>query len=197
MLEDASDSHDIDQEIRINELREAAQEAAGGEMHAWENPEAPPEIHEQFWQNVLQYEQAEETCHFLQLERAGVALPPPEELRDDELTSKLWEVIHALARMNVFLSQTDHWSDRELYEHMWHDTLREITMDLPLGSGWTHHIDFLSTGSDEDNRLYLKHCADEEYRERWRRDFPNDMIPPHEEPQYDLDSKLPKEFMPE
>jgi hypothetical protein len=197
MLEDASDSHDIDQEIRINELREAAQEAAGGEMHAWENPEAPPEIHEQFWQNVLQYEQAEETCHFLQLERAGVALPPPEELRDDELTSKLWEVIHALARMNVFLSQTDHWSDRELYEHMWHDTLREITMDLPLGSGWTHHIDFLSTGSDEDNRLYLKHYADEEYRERWRRDFPNDMIPPHEEPQYDRDSKLPKEFMPE
>ena len=182
----------IDQEIRINELREAAQEAAGGEMHVYENPETPPQIAEQFWQNVLEYEQAEETCHFLQLQRAGVELPPPEEFSDEELTAKLWEVIHALARMNVYLSQTDHWSDRELYEHLWHDSLREVTMDLPPGSGWNCHIDFLSSGSDEDNELYLKFYADEEYRQRWCKDWPQDVIPPHEDPPYNRDTKLPK-----
>src|SRR5215213_7204497 len=139
----ADDLERIDQDIRINELREAVQEAAGGELHVYEDPDAPPDIAEQFWQNVLQYEQAEETCHFLQLQRAGVELPPPEELSDEQLTVKLWEVIHALAGMNVYLSQTDHWSDRELYEHLWHDTLREITMDLPPASGWNCHIDFL------------------------------------------------------
>jgi hypothetical protein len=181
----------IDQDIRINELREAAQEAAGGEMHVYENPEAPPEITEQFWQNVLQYEQAGETTHFAQLERAGVLLPPPEELGDEQLAAKLWEVIHALAGMNVHLSQTNHWSDRELYEHLWRDTLREFTMDLPPGSGWNCHIDFLSSGSDEDNFLYLKYYADEEYRQRWHDDWPNDVIPPHEDPKYDRDSKLP------
>ena len=191
-MSDELNFHPVDQDIRINELREAVQEAAGGEMHVWENPDAPPEITEQFWQNVLQYEQAEETCHFLQLQRAGVELPPPEELSDEQLTTKLWEVIHALAGMNVFLSQTDHWSDRELYEHLWRDTLREVTMDLPPDSGWTHHIDFLSSGSDEDNFLYLKYYADEDYRRRWQNDWPNDVVPAHEDPTYDRDFKLPK-----
>lgn len=182
----------IDQEIRINELREAAREAAGGEMTEWESPDAPPEIVEQFWGNVLEYESAEETSHFEQLRRLGVELPPPEELDDDALTAKLWEVIHALAGINVFLSTTDHWSDRELYEHMWRDTLHEVTMDLPPDSGWNCHIDFLSGGSDEDNELYLKYYADDEWRESWRKDFPNDVIPPHEDPPYDRDSRLPK-----
>jgi hypothetical protein len=182
----------VDQDIRINELREAAQEAAGGEMHVWESPDAPPEITEQFWQNVLQYEQADETTHLAQLERAGVALQPPEKLTDDQVTAKLWEVIHALAGMNAYLSQTDHWSDRELYEHPWRDTLREFTMDFPPSSAWNCHIDFLNSGSDEDNFLYLKFYADEEHRQRWHRDWPGDVIPAHEDPAYDRDSKLPK-----
>jgi hypothetical protein len=192
MTDEPDDWSAVDQEIRINELREAAREAAGGEMTEWESPDCPPEIAEQFWSNVLAFESAEETCHFIQLEEQGIALPPPEALTDEELTKKLWEVIHVLARMNVFLSQTDHWSDRELYEHMWHETLREITMELPPDSGWTHHIDFLSSGSDEDNELYLKYYADEEWREHWRRDFPDDVIPPHVDPPYDRDCKLPK-----
>ena len=182
----------IDQDIRINELREAAQEAAGGEMHVWENPDAPPEIAEQFWKNVLQYEQAEETTHFAQLERAGIKLPSPEELSDEQLAAKLWEVIHALAGMNAYLSTTNHWSDRELYEQLWRDTLRENTMDFPPGSGWNCHIDFLSSGSDEDNFLYLKYYADDEYRQRWHNDWPKEVIPPHEDPPFDRDSKLPQ-----
>jgi hypothetical protein len=36
---------------------------------------------------------------------------------------------------------------------MWHETLREITMDPPLDSGWTHHIDFLSSGRARDEQL--------------------------------------------
>jgi hypothetical protein len=192
MNDEPRNPQDVDQEICINELREAAREAAGGEMTDWESDDCPPELAEQFWSNVLAYESAKRTCHFMQLEERGIALPAPEELDDAELTAKLWEVIHALAGMNVFLSQTDHWSDRELYKHMWHETLREITMDLPPSSGWTHHIDFLSSGSDEDNELHLKYYADEEWREQWRRDFPNDVIPPHVDPPYDRDSKLPK-----
>ena len=47
-------------------------------------------------------------------------------------------------------------------------------------------------GSDEDNKLNLKYYADEEWRERWHRDFPNDVIPLHVHPPYDRDSKLPQ-----
>jgi hypothetical protein len=191
-MSDDLDLDRIDLEIRFNELREAAQEAAGGEMHVYEHPDTPPAIAEQFWENVLAYEQAEETTHFAQLQRASVALPPPEELSDEQLTAKLWEVIHALASINVFMTQTNHWSDRELYDHLWRDTLREFTMDFPPGSGWNCHIDFLSSGSDEDNLLYLKYYADEDYRQRWHTDWPDDVLPPHEDPKYDRDSKLPK-----
>lgn len=195
-MNDDLDPDRIDQEIRINELREAAKEAAGGEMISWEDPGAPPEIAEQFWENVLAYEQAEETCHFLMLERTGVELPPPEQLDDNLLTAKLWEVVHALARMNVYLSQTDHWSDRELYDRLWHETLREFTPDFPPGSGWNCHIDFLSSGSDDDNFLYLKYYANEEERRRWSQDWPDDVIPPREKPVYDRDVKLPKALRP-
>jgi hypothetical protein len=191
-MADELDFNRVDQEIRINELREAAREAAGGEMTSSENPETPPEITEQFWANVVAYEQADQTCHFLQLEQDGVELPPPEELSDEQLNAKLWEAIHALAKRNVFLSQTDHWSDRELYERLWHDALREVTMDFPPGSGWNCHIDFLSSGSDEDNFLYHKYYADEDERQRWLEEWPDDVMPPHEDPLYDRDSKLPK-----
>ncbi len=52
-------------------------------------------------------------------------------------------------------------------------------------------IDFLSSGSDEDNELYLKYYADDDYRRRWRDDWPNDVIPPHVDPPYDRDGNLP------
>jgi len=41
-----------------------------------------------------------------------VALPPPDELSDSELSVKLWEVINMLALLGTFLHSTDHLSDR-------------------------------------------------------------------------------------
>ncbi len=192
MHEQSDDAQDIDQQIRINELREAAREAAGGEMTDWQDPDAPPELAEQFWANVLDFENAPQTCHFIQLEEMGIELPSPDDLDDAQLSAKLWEVIHGLAGRQVFLSETDHLSDRELYEHLWHDTLRELTVDLPADSGWTHHIDLLGSGSDKDNELYLKYYADDQWRTQWAKDWPDDPIPPHVDPPYDRDRKLPQ-----
>ena len=190
--EPTDDRLDIDQQIRINELRETAREVAGGEMTTWESPDMPPELAETFWGNVLAYESAEETCHFNQLEEAGLELPAPDALDEAALTVKLWEVIHGLAKLNVYLSQTDHLNDRELYEHLWHDSLREITMDLPPDSGWTCHLDILGGCSTEDMQLYMKYYADDEYREQTRQDYPDEPIPDHVDPPYDRDSKLPQ-----
>lgn len=192
MNDDSTDRRNVDQEIRINELREAAREATGGEMIDWESPDCPPEIAERFWSNVLAYESAGETSHFNQLEELGIELPAPDELDDAQLAAKLWEAIDGLAKLNVFLSQTDHLSDRELYEELWHDLLRETTMDLPPDSGWTCHLDILGSGSEEDTQLYLKYYADDEWRDRWHEDWPDDVIPPHVDPPYDRDSKLPQ-----
>jgi hypothetical protein len=65
-------------------------------------------------------------------------------------------------------------------------------VDLPIDSGWTHHIDFLSSGSEEDNFLYMKYYADEEDRQYAREHYPDEVIPPHEDPPYHRDANLPK-----
>jgi hypothetical protein len=183
---------DIDQEIRINELRESARELAGGEMTSWESKDSSQEITEQFWRNVIDYEQFEQTCHLKQLAERGIELPAPQELSDELLSVKLWEVIDALAALQVFLYRTDHLSDRELYTLLWEELLLENTADFPPGSGWTQHLDILGGCSDEDLQLNLKYYADEEERERWRKDWPEDVVPERAAPPFDRDRRLPK-----
>ena len=116
---------------------------------------------------------------------AGVSLPSPDLLNDQELTAKLWEVIHKLALLRVFIEQTDHLSDRDLYTHLWTDSLREETKLLPSAANSAWHIEMLGGCSEEDNRLYFKYYADDAPRQHWREDFPNDSLPAHEDPPYD------------
>ena len=152
----------------------------------------PSEVEEGFWKHVVDYEEAPWTTNFQQLENAGVSLPPPDSLTDEELTAKLWEVIQKLALLHVFVEQTDHLSDRELYTHLWTDSLREETKALALAANSAYHIQLLGSYSEEDMVLYLKYYADEDWRRQWHKDWPNDPIPAHEDPPYDRDRLLPK-----
>src|SRR5260370_27376283 len=113
------------------------------------------EEEEAFRKQQVDDEEAPWTTHCQQLENAGVSLPPPDSLKDEELTAKLWDVIQKLALLHVFIEQTDHLSDRELYTHLLTDSLREETKALPLAANSAYHIQLLSSGSEEDNRLYL------------------------------------------
>lgn len=180
----------IDQQIRINELR--AQTEALGMSDDHVSADTPPEIEEAFLRSVVAYESAPMTTHFAQIEQAGVKLTPPAKLDDAALTTKLWEVIHALARLGTILENTDHLSDRELYAQLWQESLRESTPCLPPGSGWVCHLDLIGSGSDEDTDLYLRYYADERTREHWRGDFPDMEIPPHQDPPFKRDRALPR-----
>jgi hypothetical protein len=181
-----------DQDKRIEDLKRRAEELCDGQMEMAIQDDCPAEMEESFWKHVVDYEEAPWTTHFQQLESAGVSLPPPDSLNDQELTAKLWEVIHSLALLRVFIEQTDHLSDRELYSHLWTDSLREDTKMLPQDADSAWHIQLLSSGSEEDNQLYLKYYADDDWRRHWRQDFPNDPIPAHQDPPYDRDRLLPK-----
>jgi hypothetical protein len=188
----ANNESDDEREKRIEDLTRRAEELAGGQMKTGEIEPCPPEVEEGFWKYVVEYEEAPWTTHFQQLERAGVSLPAPETLNDQEVTAKLWEVINKLAQLRVFLEDTDHLSDRELYTTLWSDELREETKDIMLDQDSACHYQLLSGGSDEDNQLYLKYFADEKWREWWHEDFPDDPIPDHEDPPYDRDRLLPQ-----
>ncbi|MET0650029.1 MAG: hypothetical protein ABW208_25760 [Pyrinomonadaceae bacterium] len=104
---------------------------AEGEL-VWMSEECPPETAAQFWLSVAAYEEAPWTTHFQELVDAGVELPAPEPMDDGQLAAKLSEVIDGLAWMRVFLSQTDHLSNCELYTLLWGDTLRESVKNMPL-----------------------------------------------------------------
>jgi hypothetical protein len=181
-----------DREKRIEDLKRHAEELCGGQMEVGGLDDCSAEAEETFWKQVVDYEEAPWTTHFQQLEHAGVSLPPPDSLKDEELTAKLWEVIQKLALLHVFIEQTDHLSDRELYTHLWTDSLREETKALPLAANSAYHIQLLGSCSEEDMLLYLKYYADDDFCWQWHKDWPNDPVPQHEDPPYDRDRLLPK-----
>jgi hypothetical protein len=177
---------------RIEDLKRRAEELCDGQMELGKLDDCPAEMEESFWKHVVDYEEAPSTTHFHQLEMAGVSLPSPDSLNEQEVTAKLWEVIHKLALLRVFIEQTDHLSDRELYRHLWTESLREETKMLPATANSAWHIQPLGGCSEEDNRLYLKYYADDASRQHWHMDFPDDPLPVHENLPYDRDRLLPK-----
>jgi len=110
---------------------------------------------------------------------------------DATLSAKLWEMLARLGDLHVLIESTDHLSDRELYTYLWSDALRQETPDLPFDEASHWHIDLVSSGSEEDTHAWLKYYADEETRRRWLRDFPDDVIPAHEDPPFDRDRHMP------
>ena len=94
--------------------------------------------------------------------------------------------------MRVFLSNTDHLGDRELYARLWKETLREQVVELPPDDPSAWHVDLLGSGSEEDIYLHLKYYADAEWRRQWAVEFPDFAIPAHVDPPYDRDRHLPQ-----
>jgi hypothetical protein len=179
---------DNDREDRITALKQQAGQIADGKMLAWESDALSPDDRERFWQDVIDFETAPVTTNFQQLIEGGVELPEPDSLDDERLTAKMWEVIHKLADLGVFIEFTNHMSDRELYTELWERVLRQES--LVLGDGWCEHVNLLD-GGEEGTRLYLKYYANERDRRSWLVQFPDYDMPAHEDAPYDRDKDLP------
>lgn len=188
-LADPLELDSVDRAIRLNQLREEVEEL--GMLEGGVSKDCPPEIEEQFLGSIAAFERAPLGTKFDRLLEAGVELPEPSLLDDDALHAKLWEIIRVLATWRVYLQNTDHLSDRALYEDLWNDLLREVTPILPPESGWNNRIDVIGGGSEEDIEIGLRYYFDEEFRRHWTRDFPEDFMPAREDPPFDRDRYLP------
>jgi hypothetical protein len=177
------------QEERIAKLR-AELEKLGGSTSTLES--MPADMEEEFLRHVLEYETAEQISLLRLLENSGLNVPAPESLDDDALKLKLKEIIERMASVGAYLLHTNHVSDRDLYEYLYHDALREETVLFPENPSYAYMIDLTGSGSEDDNQTYLKYYADAEYRRQWAHDWPGDPMPEHEEPPFDRDRYLPQ-----
>lgn len=178
-----------DQEKRIAKLR-AELQALGDEIS--HESDLPADLEEQFLKHVLEFETAEQLTLMQWLKNAGLEIPPPEALSDESLRPKLWEIINRMASLGAYLHSTNHLSDRELYSYLFNDALREDTVLFPEDPSYAYQIDLVSSGSDEDVLLWMRHYADEETRQQWLKDFPDYDMPAHEDPPFKRDQDLPK-----
>jgi hypothetical protein len=97
-----------------------------------------------------------------------------------------------MASLGAYLLHTNHLSERELYDYLYNDGLREEAVLFPENPSYAYMIDLTGSGSEEDNQTFLKYYADEKYREQWATDWPDDHIPGHEDPPFDRDRFLPQ-----
>src|SRR5688572_22738550 len=167
------------QEERIAKLR-AELEKLGGTTLSLES--MPADMEEEFLRQVLEYETAEPISLMHLLENSGLEIPAPHTLDNDALTVKLKEIIDRMASLGAYLLHTNHLSDRELYDYLYHDGLREEAVLFPENPSYAYMIDLTGSGSDEDNQTYLKYYADEKARVKWGHDWPGDKIPKPEDP---------------
>ena len=177
---------------RISEIKDRLQQIADGRMLAAEFDGLDAKTQRVFWERVLEVESAPLTTDFDRLLKAGVALPEPASLDDAGVTARLWEVISSLAGMRVFLEDTNHLSDRDLYTYLWHRSLREEIPEQPEDGESVWHVQVLGTDSDDGAYLYLKFYADEKSRTEWQAEWPDYIMPPHEDPPDDRDRHLPQ-----
>jgi hypothetical protein len=178
-----------DQEERIAKLRQEL-EKLGGSTMALEP--MPADMEEEFLRQVLEYETAEPISLLRLLQNAGLEIPPPDQLDDANLTIKLKEIVERMASLGAYLLHTDHLTDRELYDYLYYDGLREEAVLFPENPSYAYMIDITGSGSEEDNQIYLKYYAGEEHRKQWAHDWPDDPMPEHEDPPFDRDRFLPK-----
>lgn len=182
-------SEEPSQQERIAKLR-AELEKLGGNTTSLES--MPADMEEEFLRHVLDYETAQPISLLRLLENAGFEVPEPESLDKDKVKIKLKELIERLASLGAYLLHTDHLSDRELYDYLFHDGLREEAVLFPENPTYAYMIDLTGSGSEEDNQLYLKYYADQDHRRQWVHDWPDDNLPDHEDPPFDRDRFLPK-----
>ncbi len=183
----------VDRGMRIGRLKAKVEALSGGTMIASSSDtDENSAVVEAFWERVLSFESAPLGTNFAQLEEAGIQLPPADSMTEPQLHAKLWDVIQGLAKLQVFLSRTDHLSDRDLYIRLWDNVLREETEMMPPDSKSADHVDLLGGCSNEDIQTSLKYYDDEAERSYWRGEFPNDPIPDHEDLPYCRDQNLPR-----
>jgi hypothetical protein len=96
------------------------------------------------------------TTNRKQLEELNIMVPSPsmiEKRNDDWCTVRLWNIIYGLARLGIFLTNTDTYTDRELLLRLVNRVLQDKIHDLPPNPDMSEFIDLNCDGTPITTRL--------------------------------------------
>lgn len=180
---------ELDRELKLQSLRDQVEEL-GGEVMKLEN--LPPDVEQSFLESMLSAEISGWQRPIDEFRKVGYSPMPPAELTEETFAPVLWELIHELARRGFFMLHTDHLSDAELYSHLWKEVLHEdvILPGMNSRAAWFH--DFVGSGSEEDELIWLKHYASDDSRQKWLDEQEEAELPDRQPAPYSRDWKLPK-----
>ena len=106
-----------------------------------DNPQEPDEF---YWTMVYDLEHAPTVTARQRLLEHGIIPVPPQELSDPtSLHDELWTVIEALSMVGIFLFNTNHLTDSNLYARLYYKILDEPTRLMPPSSEAAEFIDCL------------------------------------------------------
>jgi hypothetical protein len=147
----------LDQEERIKRLREELEKLGGSTTSL----ESMPLIWKRRFYGTYSNTKPPEPISLLRLlENSGLEVPAPETLDKYRLQIELREVIDRMASLGAYLLHTSHLSDRELYEYLYNEGLREEAVLFPENPSYAYMIDLTGSGSEQDNQTYLRYYAD-------------------------------------
>lgn len=184
----------IERMLRLTDLRHEVDKLGGRDGSSDDGLDMPPALEENFLQNLLFFENAPQMKRRDVLGLDGFQPRTPDDVPEEEIEDALWALIFALARRRNFLENTDHLSDRQLYELLWEQILEEPTSVFPESCRWSCEISVCDYGSPNgDNGLmtFLRFYADDHFRLEWEEEFPDQPLPRHRDPPYSRDELLP------
>lgn len=105
---------------------------------------APEDKDEFYWTMIYDLEMAPSTTGRAQILEYGIVPTPPQELSTyGEIHDELWTVIEALSRCGIYLLNTDHLNDTDLYNRLYFKILDEPCKMMPPEADCAEYIDCL------------------------------------------------------
>ena len=105
---------------------------------------SPDDRDEFYWTMIYDLEMAPSTTGREQILEFGIVPTPPQELSNYvDLHDELWTVIEALSRCGIYLINTDHLNDTDLYARLYYKILDEPCKMMPPEAECAEYIECL------------------------------------------------------
>jgi hypothetical protein len=139
---------------------------------------------------IKRIEQAPKTTWFQELDVRGFT--PATKVSEKAIPDALFGLIEALASMRVFLVNTDHLDDWELYQMLVGNVIRQPVAHVPFDERTGIVIDIVACEVAEDPTDWLKYYANNRERMEWAKQNPGKPLPQQTQTPYKRDYRLPK-----